>query len=130
MHQSPSSPRGMTGAPRSSTPTTSCWMPGPERIWMLLAATRKFSMKSLLSQTSNRSGGEMAAQSPSTRATNRISPEWAEPKGWAAADGRAKRGAEGADTCMRVWALAERAASANPARGSKPERRKTFMGAV
>lgn len=76
---SPSSPRGMTGAPRSRVPMTSYCTPGPERIWMLLAMTRLPSMKSLLSQTANRSGGAMAAQSPSMRETKRISPETALP---------------------------------------------------
>jgi hypothetical protein len=102
-------------------------MPGPERTWMLLAMTRLPSTKSLLSQTSIRSGGEMAAQSPSTRETKRISPEEALPACGALAEGWVRTGVEPAATCIRVSALAEEVAIAIHASRTKQEAKEIFM---
>ena len=89
-------------------------MPGPERIWMLLAITWLPSMKSLLIHKLRRSGGEMAAQSPSVRKTERISPAWVWPTCGEMAEGRTQMVAAAA-VCIRVSAEADIPAAANNA---------------
>ncbi len=58
----------------------------------------------------------MAAQSPSTRDTNRISPEESCPIRWALAEGWEKAGVEAADTRIRVSADEEAAMDASHSR--------------
>ena len=70
----------------------------------------------------------MAAQSPSTRETNRISPEVALPTFWASAEACAKIGVEPTETCIRESPRAGAVAVASRVNATRPAWRENFMG--